>query len=143
MLEIARRPIEVRSVEEAARVAGCGAVVTFVGIVRERADDGRPVTGLIYETYDSMAIAEFDAIASEARERYGALQIAIVHRSGALDVGEIAVVVSASAPHRAQAFQACSYAIDELKSRAAIWKKERYADGTPDRWRENAPKARA
>lgn len=143
MLAIVREPIDVRVVEDAARAAGCGATVTFVGVVRASADDGRLVSGLVYESYDAMAVAEFEAIAREARERYGTARVAIVHRTGALDVGEIAVAVSVSADHRAQAFEACAYAIDALKARAPIWKKERYADGTPDRWRENAPEAHA
>ncbi len=142
MFAIVREPIDVSAVEDAARIPGAGASVTFVGIVRATGEDGRSVAGLSYESYDAMALAEFEAIAREARERHGGIGLAIVHRRGELKVGEIAVVVSASAPHRAAAFAACSYTIDELKSRAAIWKKELYVDGTPGRWCSNAGEAR-
>jgi len=118
--------------------AGDGGAVTFVGIVRSRADDGRPVTGLSYEAYEPMAIVEFRTIAAEVRERFGDVAIAIAHRIGELRVGEIAVAVMASAVHRGEAFDACRYAIDEVKHRAPIWKEEHYADGTAE-WRANTP----
>jgi molybdopterin synthase catalytic subunit len=70
-------------------------------------------------------------------ERFPGARLAIVHRTGALDVGEVAVAVSAAAPHRGEAFDACEYAIDTLKARAPIWKKERYTDGTGE-WIANA-----
>lgn len=111
-------------------------MVTFLGLVRDRSDDGRPVAALSYEAYDDLAVAEFATIADEARQRFGDVRLAIVHRTGELSVGEIAVAVSACAAHRAPAFDACRYAIDELKRRAPIWKKERFADGT-QRWTEN------
>jgi molybdopterin synthase catalytic subunit len=141
MFAIVGDPVDVRAVEDSVRTDGCGAVVTFVGIVRAVAGDGRPVEGLAYEAYDAMVVAEFVTIANEACERHGAARLAIVHRVGTLKVGEVAVAVSASAPHRAQAFSACEYAIGELKTRAPIWKKERYSDGTPDRWQTNALEA--
>lgn len=137
MLALSRKPIDVRAVEKAASVAGCGALVTFVGIVRERSDDGHLVDGLSYEAYEPMVLREFERIAREVRERFSAIGAAIVHRVGDLPVGEIAVVVAVGAEHRARAFEACSYAIEELKARAPIWKKERYRDGVPNRWRAN------
>lgn len=138
MLAIARAPIDVAAVEESVAFAECGAVVTFVGRVRERADDGRAVDGLTYEAHERMALETFESIAREQREQHGELRIAIVHREGSLNVGEIAVVVAVAAPHRREAFAACAAAIEALKRRAPIWKKERYRDGS-DRWRENAP----
>jgi molybdopterin synthase catalytic subunit len=117
---------------------GDGGVVTFLGIVRGDADDGRAVSALCYEAHEAMALEEFAAIAGEARERFGDVRIAIVHRVGDVRIGEIAVAVLAAAAHRAEAFDACEYAIDELKRRAPIWKKERYADGG-DAWRETIP----
>lgn len=110
--------------------------MSFLGIVRDRSDDGRPVSGLSYEAYDDGALAEFEAIGDEARRRFGDVRLAIVHRTGELRVGDIAVAVSAAAAHRAAAFEACRYAIEELKRRAPIWKKERFRDGT-QRWTEN------
>ena len=111
-----------------------GGVVSFVGAVREDADDGRRVTALWYEAHESMAVREFETIANEARQKFGDVSIAIVHRIGELRVGEVSVAVLAAASHRGAAFEACRYAIDELKRRAPIWKKERYADGAAE-WR--------
>lgn len=137
MIAIVRDPIEPRELEAAIRT-GDGGVVTFFGIVRGTAEDGRPVSGLTYEAFEPLATAEFENIVTEARERFGDVALAIVHRIGELGVGEISVAVAASATHRAAAFEACRYAIDELKRRAPIWKKEIYADGSAQ-WRENAP----
>jgi molybdopterin synthase catalytic subunit len=134
---IVSEPIDPRELEQVVR-SGDGGVVTFLGIVRGDADDGRPVRALWYEAHESMALDEFAAIAHEACERFGDVRIAIVHRVGDVGVGEISVAVLAAAPHRAEAFDACEYAIDELKRRAPIWKKERYADGGAA-WRETAP----
>lgn len=128
MFAIVRDPIDLRELERIVR-PGDGGVATFLGVVRETAGDGRPVTGLFYEAFDAMAVHEFETIAGEARERLGDVKLAIVHRVGELRVGEISVAVVAVAAHRAAAFDACRYAIDQLKSRAAIWKQERYADG--------------
>ncbi len=114
-----------------------GAVVTFLGIVRERADDGRLVHGLEYEAYEAMALAEFETIAGEAYERFGDVRLAIVHRVGRLRRRRDRGRRRRRSPHRGAAFDACEYAIDEVKSRAPIWKKELYADGD-ERWKANA-----
>ena len=116
--------------------ADAGGIVSFFGIVRGRDDDGREVEGLSYEAYEPMAVAEFERIAAEARERFGVAQIAIVHRTGEVAVGEIAIAVAAAAQHRAAAFDACRYVVDEVKRRAPIWKKERYAGGAAQ-WKPN------
>jgi molybdopterin synthase catalytic subunit len=131
-----REAIDPRAVEAAVRTDACGGVVSFLGVVRERSDDLRPVTGLSYEAYESMALAEFEVIAEEARARFGDVRLAMVHRVGDLVIGDIAVVVCAASPHRGDAFKACEYSIDELKARAAIWKKEHYADGAGE-WKSN------
>ena len=136
MLAVISDAIDPRAVEASVSDATCGGIVTFLGIVRERSDDGRAVTGLSYEAYEAMALAEFEAIVHEARHEFGDVRLAIVHRIGELKIGEIAVVVCAASPHRGVAFDACEYAIDAVKARAAIWKKERFADGT-GKWREN------
>ena len=137
MFAIVRGPIDPERLSAAVRDDVFGAIVTFLGIVRERADDGRLVDGLEYEAYDAMALAEFETIAGEAYQRFGDVRLAIVHRAGRLNVGEIAVAVVVGSPHRGAAFDACEYAIDEVKSRAPIWKKELYADGE-ERWKANA-----
>jgi molybdopterin synthase catalytic subunit len=134
---IVAEKIDPAAVEAAVRCDPCGGVVTFVGMVRATADDGRSVRGLLYEAFEPMAIAEFEAIAAEAQERFGALRVAIVHRIGSLTVGDAAVAIAVSAEHRRAAFEACEYAIDEVKRRAQIWKKEIYADGS-EQWKPNA-----
>jgi molybdopterin synthase catalytic subunit len=134
---IVRTPIDPVRLDSSVRDDLFGAVVSFLGIVRGRADDGRLVHGLEYEAYDAMALTEFETIAGEAYQRFGDVRLTIVHRVGRLQVGEIAVAVVVGSPHRGDAFDACEYAIDEVKSRAPIWKKELYADGD-ERWKSNA-----
>lgn len=136
MFAIVRDPIDPRSLEEAVRTNACGGVVTFLGVVRERANDGEAVTGLSYEAYESMACEEFARVAAEARERFGEVNVAIVHRVGDLGIGEVAVVVAVASRHRAAAFDACEFAIDAVKARAPIWKKEHYVNG-PGAWVAN------
>jgi molybdopterin synthase catalytic subunit len=136
LFAIVRDPIDPRTLEVAVWSEACGGVAMFLGVVRDHASDGRPVTGLSYEAHEAMALAEFAAIASEVGERYPGVRLGIVHRIGDLRIGEIAVAVCAASAHRAQAFDGCRYAIDEVKARAPIWKKERYADGTGD-WVSN------
>jgi molybdopterin synthase catalytic subunit len=136
MCAVVRDTIDVAAVARGVRTDACGAVVTFAGVVRERSDDDRNVTGLSYEAHEAMANAEFERIAVEARELFGPCEIAIVHRIGELQVGDVSVAVAVAAPHRAAAFDACEYAIDELKRRAPIWKKEHYARGESE-WRTN------
>jgi len=133
---VTAEPLDVAAIEALVRDAALGGAVTFAGIVRERADDGRAVTGLSYEAHAAMATAAFATIAEEAQARFGPCGIAIHHRTGDLRIGEIAVVVAVASIHRAVAFDACRYAIDELKRRAPVFKRENYADGTGE-WREN------
>jgi molybdopterin synthase catalytic subunit len=137
MFEITSNAIDVAALERSVSTDACGGVVTFAGIVRERSDDNRPVTGLFYEAHEAMAITEFARIADEARERFGACEIAVVHRVGDLRIGEVAVAVVVASAHRGTAFHACEYVIDELKRRAPIWKKEHYADGGDSTWKSN------
>jgi molybdopterin synthase catalytic subunit len=134
MFRIVSEPIEPHLLERIVRTGDDGGVVTFLGIVRDTAVDGKRVDALRYEAFEPMALREFEVIASEARERFGNVRIAIVHRIGDVRVGEISVAVLAVAAHRGAAFDACRYAIDQLKARAPIWKEERYVDGTA-RWR--------
>ena len=120
-----------------------GAVVVFVGQTRETAGTpapgqeaaaagyaGQTVTGLTYEAFEPMALAVLDQIADEIEARFGVRRLAIVHRVGEVAVGESSVVIVVASPHRAEAFEACRYAIEELKARAPIWKAERFADGS-------------
>lgn len=105
-----------------------GALALFVGVVRNH-NAGRPVLHLEYEGYEEMALAEMEAIAAEARGRFSVSDVRIVHRLGRMEIGEASVAVAVSSPHRAHAFEACRFAIDTLKRKVPIWKKEFYADG--------------
>ena len=109
--------------------AGAGAVATFVGVVRD-VNAGAAVTGIEYEAYASMADRELATILGEAAARWPGVRIAARHRTGYLAVGEPSVGVAASSPHRAPAFDACRYVVEELKRRVPIWKREHYTDGT-------------
>lgn len=137
MFAISTSVIDVTQLAREVRTDACGAVVTFAGVVRERSDDGRLVNGLSYEAHDAMALAEFEHIAQQAREHFGACEISVVHRTGDLRVGEIAVAVAVACAHRAQAFDVCEFVIDAVKDRAPIWKKEHYRDGQ-GKWIANA-----
>ena len=112
-----------------------GAIAVFVGVVRSD-NVGRRVRHLEYEAYEPLAVRSFERIASEAGERWPSTHVAIHHRSGRLEVGEISVIIAAASAHRAQAFEACRYAIERLKQIAPIWKHEYFEGG--DVWIETA-----
>lgn len=109
--------------------AGNGAAVLFVGTVRE-VNDGRAVTGIDYRAYEAMAERELAAIAAEAAERFGTRDLVVEHRLGSLAIGEASVVIAVAHPHRAPAYEASRFVIEELKRRVPIWKREHYVDGT-------------
>ena len=130
-----RRRADVRaeplSIDEAIALVshpGAGGIATFVGVVRDT-NEGRAVTQLEYEVYGSMALAEMDRICSEIESEIDGVRLAVLHRAGALAVGEVAVVCAASAPHRGEAFRACRLLIDRVKERVPIWKREHGPDG--------------
>jgi molybdopterin synthase catalytic subunit len=114
-----------------AEVAGVanGASILFVGTVRD-VNDGRPVSGIEYTAYESMAARELDSIVSEAASRFGTHDIVVEHRIGQLGLGEASVVIAVAHAHRAQAYDASRFMIEELKRRVPIWKREEYLDGT-------------
>ena len=105
-----------------------GACVTFEGWVRNR-NDGKPVLSLEYEAFVPLAESEGEAILAEARAKFSLVGAAAVHRTGHLQLGDLAVWVGVTAEHRGAAFDACRYIIDEVKDRLPIWKKEHYAGG--------------
>lgn len=129
MFELTTEPLDARIVERAVSHAGAGAICTFTGIVRDNSR-GRSVTHLEYEAFESMAVAEMRKIAGEIAERWPEARVAMMHRTGRLEIGEPSVVVSASAPHRSEAIAACKWGIDRLKESVPIWKKEHATDGT-------------
>ena len=108
-----------------------GALATFFGIVRDH-NEGRAVRQLYYECYASMADKEMDSIRENARRRWELTDVRILHRTGLLEIGDIAVAVAVASAHRAEAFEACAYIVDEIKNHVPIWKKEFYAEGTAD-----------
>lgn len=110
---------------------GAGAVCVFIGVVRD-VSEGRPVIELEYVAYGSMALAEMRRIVDELGAEIPEARVCVVHRTGSLRVGEVAVVCAAGAPHRDQAQRACRALIDRIKSRVPIWKREHGPDGA--RW---------
>jgi molybdopterin synthase catalytic subunit len=112
-----------------------GALCLFAGVVRNE-NGGRPVAFLEYEAYEDMARPLMEEIARETLQRWPVTRVNMIHRLGRLEIGEPSVAVAVTAPHREAAFAACRHAIDSLKSRVPIWKKEYYADGSE--WLEQA-----
>lgn len=128
MIQLTSDPIDYHGLTESVRRPGCGAVVTFLGTVRDLTGD-QVTVALDYEAYPGMAEKKMAEIEADTRARWPVGDIQIIHRLGHLEVGDISVAVAVSCPHRAQAFEACRHAIDRLKELVPIWKKENWADG--------------
>ena len=128
LFEVTAEPLSVDALVQAVLTEGDGAVVTFVGTVRDNTE-GRRVLALEYEAYGEMAVSEMRLIGVEMMRKHGLHGIAMRHRTGKLQIGEISVVIAASSSHRAEAFAACSEALDLLKERVPVWKKEYFEDG--------------
>jgi MoaE-MoaD fusion protein len=128
VIEITAGPIVVDRALSAVADPAAGAVVLFLGVVRDNAR-GRRVTRLEYEAYDALARREMEKITGTITTRWPMTRVAIIHRTGHLKVGEASVAVSVSAPHRAEAFEAARFAIDTLKLTVPIWKKEIWESG--------------
>jgi molybdopterin synthase catalytic subunit len=131
MIELTTAPIKYMALTEQVRRKDCGAVVTFLGTVRDLTD-GKVTVALDYEAYPGMAEKKMAEIEQETRARWPVGELVMVHRLGHLEIGEVSVAVAVSCPHRAQAFEACRYAIDRLKELVPIWKKENWADGSTE-----------
>lgn len=131
ILKITREPLDdaaVAALERAIEDTGDGGVVTFRGIVRDNSR-GKRIRYLEYDAYPEMAEQEMAKIAAEVERRWQTSHVAMVHRTGRLEIGECSVVVAVACGHRAEAFEACRYAIDTLKTTVPIWKKEVAEDG--------------
>lgn len=126
--EITDQPLDVGAIARRVVLPECGATVTLDGYAREWTK-GRQTKFLEYEAYPEMALKELRKLADAAHKQFEIVHIGIVHRIGKLEIGETSVVIAVSAPHRQAAFQACEWAIKELKRTVPIWKKEVYADG--------------
>ena len=126
--ELTTDPIDVGAVARRVVLPECGATVTLDGYAREWTARRRTLY-LIYEAYPPMAMREMERLGRQAHEKFDIAHIGIVHRTGRLEIGETSVVVAVSAPHRRAAFEACEWAIRELKRTVPIWKKEFLEDG--------------
>ena len=125
---ITEDPIVPGDLYDEVRADGDGAVVTFAGVVRDHSN-GKRTDHLVYEAYRPMAEQEMAKIGAEAASKWDIDDIAILHRVGRLEIGEISVLVAVSSPHRAEGFSACEFAIDRLKQTVPVWKKEMSEDG--------------
>ncbi len=126
--ELTTEPIDVGAVARRVVPPRCGATVTLDGYAREWTR-GRRTLHLVYEAYAPMALAEMRRLGAEAHRRFDIEHLGIVHRTGRTEIGDTSVVISVSAPHRRAAFEACEWAIRELKRTVPIWKKEFFEDG--------------
>jgi len=129
--DIREEPLGVDEVLQAVQHPQCGAVSLFVGVVRDH-DHGSPVAALDYSTHPSVVEA-LTTVCREVAARHAVTRVAAVHRSGHLEVGDVAVVAAVSAPHRGEAIEACRDLIDTLKATVPIWKHQRFTDGS-DEW---------
>lgn len=127
MIQITEKEISLEEMVQRAKREDSGAIVTFLGTVR---DDG--IQMMEVEAFSEAAAAEIELIRTEAMEKFGLKSVQVTHRTGRLAVGESIVAIVCSAPHRGEAFEGCRYIIDELKKRAPIWKKEWGENG--ERW---------
>jgi molybdopterin synthase catalytic subunit len=128
LVALREAPLSIDEAVAHVRHAGAGAVCVFLGMVRDH-NDGRAVVKLEYEAYPAMAVAEMQRIAGELTAQIAGVRLAALHRTGALVVGDVAVVCAASAPHRGEAYQACRALIDRVKARVPIWKREHGPEG--------------
>ena len=139
MFEIVDHAIDEQAVAAAVSDPGAGGICTFSGVVRDNSR-GKRVLYLEYEAYPEMAIKQMQQIAAEMKAKWAITRVAMVHRTGRLEIGEASVCLAVSSPHRAEAFEACRYAIDRLKQTVPVWKKEVWEggeywvgwEGTPD-----------
>lgn len=131
VFELCDTPLDAQALHRRLVDPASGAVVVFEGRVR-RHNRGRPVERIVYEAYAPLALAEGQAVAAAASAAHGLCEVLIVHRTGSVALGELAVWIGVSAAHRGAAFAGCQQAIDTLKASVPIWKHEHYADGGPE-----------
>lgn len=130
LFDITSEPLEGRAeaLMHAVRTDECGAVALFYGVVRNN-NMGRTVQYLEYDAYPEMALKKMREVAAEVKAKYPVERVGVLHRTGRLEIGETSLLVAVSAGHRAEAFDACHYAVDRLKQIVPIWKKEVWDDG--------------
>lgn len=128
IIVLTRDPLDRDALVEALGHPGVGGIVVFEGVVRDNAR-GKQVQYLEYEMYEEMAREQIRGIIDTAKQRWGIERIAVAHRFGRLEIGEASVIIVVATPHRGEAFEACRYVIDTLKSTVPIWKKEVATNG--------------
>ena len=128
MVELTENPIDYSTAVESVRSRSAGAVVLFMGTVREFTGDVQTAS-LHYDAYPEMALVSMQKLEAAARDRWPLTEVTLIHRTGHLELGEIAVAVAVSAGHRREAFEAGQWLIDTLKEEVPIWKKENYRNG--------------
>jgi molybdopterin synthase catalytic subunit len=128
-VKLTRSPISVDALLARVSASERGGTCVFLGTVRAGGEDGA-VTSIEYTAYEAMADAESDRIIAEAAGHWPDARVALVHRLGRVPVGETSIAIAAAAPHRAQAFEACRYVIEQVKARLPVWKREHRADGS-------------
>ena len=131
MMHLTRDPLDVGDLLTEVQSPERGGTCVFLGTVRNDAG----VTSIDYSAYESMAVEEIERILAEARERWPRSRVMLQHRLGVIPVGEASIAIAAAAPHRDEAFAACRYAIEEVKKRLPVWKKELRGDGS-EQWVE-------
>jgi molybdopterin synthase catalytic subunit len=136
MIVITREDFSVDEVLARLRTGEMGALVTFTGVVRN-SSRGREVDRIEFQVYEEMARRQLVAIREETLTRFGVEEVTVIHRHGSLKVSENIMMIAVGAAHRAEAFEACRYVIDEIKKRVPIWKKEITPEG--DFWVEGEP----
>jgi len=137
LVPITRSPIDPSLVLASVADESAGGVVLFVGTIRKMSG-GKSVKGLAYEVYKQMAVERMREIEADVRRKWPVKGIAMSHRYGQLKVGEVSVAVAVSCEHRAEAFEACRYAIDTIKRTLPMWKKESFGDGA-ETWVKGSP----
>jgi molybdopterin synthase catalytic subunit len=128
-VNLVRSPISVDALLATVASSERGGTCVFLGTVRAGGEDGA-VTSIEYTAYEAMAHAELDRIMGEASERCPGARVAVVHRLGRVPVGEASIAIAAAAPHRAEAFEACRFVIEQVKTRVPVWKREHRVDGS-------------
>lgn len=128
LIQLTREPLDHEALVAAVNHPSVGGIVVFEGVVRDNAR-GKQVRYLEYDVYPEMAEQQIRTIVAEAQQRWGVERIAVAHRFGRLEIGEASVIIVVAAPHRGEAFDACRYIIDTLKTTVPIWKKEVATNG--------------
>src|SRR5438477_10225308 len=128
LIQLTREPLDRNALVGAVSHASVGGIVVFEGVVRDNAR-GKQVRYLEYDVYPEMAEQQMRTIVAEAERRWGVERVAVAHRFGRLEIGEASGIIVVATPHRAEAFDACRYIIDTLKTTVPIWKKEVASNG--------------